>query len=417
MILIKILNFGSCNIDYVYSMDHIVRVGETQSTYKLEIFPGGKGLNQSIAIARAGTTVYHAGCVGNDGDMLTELLAKSGVDVSYIRKVDSKNGHAIIQVSTKGDNSIFLYAGSNEMVSEPFIDSVLENFEEGDILLLQNEISNVPYIIRKAYEKHMCIVFNPSPFDEKIKQFDFGMLSYMILNEVEAQEISGCEIPEQALAFFKKTYPDLRVILTLGDKGSIYMDREQQIRQSAFLTDIVDTTAAGDTFTGYFVAGILSGVSFSEALKTASAAAAIAVSRKGAAPSIPWKHEVIKSLESMKENQSNYKRELIRRQIKLYASEHIRDGSLEALAKLLNFSVIYTGSLVKAFTGESFSALLQSKRCEIAAQMLLQTDLSVGEIIHCVGYENESFFRSIFKKKYGTTPLNYRKTRNILKRC
>ena len=105
--------------------------------------------------------------------MLTELLAKSGVDVSYIRKVDSKNGHAIIQVSTKGDNSIFLYAGSNEMVSEPFIDSVLENFDEGDILLLQNEISNVPYIIRKAYEKHMCIVFNPSPFDEKIKQFDF----------------------------------------------------------------------------------------------------------------------------------------------------------------------------------------------------------------------------------------------------
>jgi ribokinase len=195
------------------------------------------------------------------------------------------------------------------------------------------------------------------------------------------------------------------------------MDREQQIRQSAFLTDIVDTTAAGDTFTGYFVAGILSGVSFSEALKTASAAAAIAVSRKGAAPSIPWKDEVIKSLESMKENQSNYKRELIRRQIELYASEHIRDGSLEALAKLLNFSVIYTGSLVKTFTGESFSSLLQSKRCEIAAQMLLQTDLSVGEIIHCVGYENESFFRGIFKKKYGTTPLNYRKTRNILQRC
>jgi AraC-like DNA-binding protein len=288
---------------------------------------------------------------------------------------------------------------------------VLENFDAGDILLLQNEISNVPYIIRKAYEKHMCIVFNPSPFNGKIKQLDFGMLSYMILNEVEAQEISGCEIPEEALAFFKKRYSDLKVVLTLGDKGSIYIDREQQIRQAAFLTDIVDTTAAGDTFTGYFVAGISSGIGFSEALKTASAAAAISVSRKGAAPSIPWKNEVIKNLESLKENQSNYKRELIRRQIELYVAEHIRDGSLEELAKLLNFSVIYTGTLVKTFTGESYSALLQSKRCDIAAQMLLQTDLSVSEIINYVGYENESFFRSIFKKKYGTTPLNYRKAR------
>ena len=114
---------------------------------------------------------------------------------------------------------------------------------------------------------------------------------------------------------------------------------------------------------------------------------------------------------SLKENQSNYKRELIRRQIELYVAEHIRDGSLEELAKLLNFSVVYTGTLVKTFTGESYSALLQSKRCDIAAQMLLQTDLSVGEIIHYVGYENESFFRSIFKKKYGATPLNYRKAR------
>ena len=122
----KILNFGSCNIDYVYSMDHIVRVGETQSTYQLEIFPGGKGLNQSIAIARAGASVYHAGCIGSDGEMLTELLTKSGVNVSYVRTVDAKNGHAIIQVSAKGENSIFLYGGSNEMISESFIDFVLE---------------------------------------------------------------------------------------------------------------------------------------------------------------------------------------------------------------------------------------------------------------------------------------------------
>ena len=150
----KILNFGSCNIDYVYSIDHIVRVGETQSTNRLDIFPGGKGLNQSIAIARAGAKVYHAGCVGYDGDMLTELLSDSGVDISYVRTTDIKNGHAIIQVDSNGNNSIFLYGGSNDMVTEEYIDSVLEHFEAGDILLLQNEISNVEYIIKKASKKH-----------------------------------------------------------------------------------------------------------------------------------------------------------------------------------------------------------------------------------------------------------------------
>ena len=134
----KILNFGSCNIDYVYSVNHIVRMGETISSHSLETFPGGKGLNQSIAIARAGATVYHAGCVGYDGDMLTDLLLESGVDISNILRVGCKNGHAIIQVSEKGDNSIFLYAGSNKMVTTDFVDAVLAHFEEGDLLLLQN---------------------------------------------------------------------------------------------------------------------------------------------------------------------------------------------------------------------------------------------------------------------------------------
>ena len=101
----KILNFGSCNIDYVYSLDHIVKIGETQTTHRLETFPGGKGLNQSVALAKAGAKVYHAGCVGKDGEMLADTLAKNGVDISYLQTVDAKNGHAVIQVSDKGENS------------------------------------------------------------------------------------------------------------------------------------------------------------------------------------------------------------------------------------------------------------------------------------------------------------------------
>ena len=131
----KILNFGSCNIDYVYSLDHIVEAGETETSYKRETFPGGKGLNQSIAVAKAGAKIYHAGCTGCDGDILSDILSENGVDISYLKKVSENNGHAVIQVSAKGENSIFIYPGSNEAVSKDYIDAVLENFGQGDIIL------------------------------------------------------------------------------------------------------------------------------------------------------------------------------------------------------------------------------------------------------------------------------------------
>ena len=293
----KILNFGSCNIDLVYSLDHIVRVGETETTAKMETFPGGKGLNQSIALARAGMQVYHAGCVGSDGDMLLELLKSSGVDVSHVARVDSKNGHAVIQVSAKGENSIFLYAGSNAMVSREIVDEVLTHFDEGDILLLQNEISNVPYIIEKAHEKRMQIIFNPSPFTEELREIDLGRLTYLILNEVEARDISDADDPKDILTYFHTTYPDLKVMLTLGKEGSVYSDRNCEIRQEIYPADVVDTTAAGDTFTGYFVAGIAAGEDYAQILKTATAASSIAVSRAGAAPSIPHRQEVFERYE------------------------------------------------------------------------------------------------------------------------
>ena len=292
----KILNFGSCNIDYVYSMDHIVRVGETETTEKMEVFPGGKGLNQSIAVARAGAKVYHAGCVGEDGEMLTHLLAESGVDVSLLRTVDAKNGHAIIQVSAKGENSIFLFPGSNDMVTKDYIDGVLEQFAPDDILLLQNEISNVDYIIKAAHEKKMRIVFNPSPINDKIAEIDLSMLYCLILNEVEAGEITGCDSTDGALAYFREKHPQLKVMLTLGSRGSVYMDGEREIRQRAYLVDVVDTTAAGDTFTGYFLAGLADGEDPEKTLQIATAASAIAVSQMGAAPSIPKRDEVLSRL-------------------------------------------------------------------------------------------------------------------------
>lgn len=405
----KILNFGSCNIDYVYSLDHIVRVDETETTYKLEIFPGGKGLNQSIAAAKAGVKVYHAGCVGCDGNLLTDILSENGIDISYLRKTSEKSGHAVIQVSSKGENSIFLYPGSNEMVSRDYIDAVLENFDSGDIILLQNEISNVDYIVEKAYQKNMCIILNPSPFNERLEKIDFNMLTYIILNEIEVMEISGCSVSEEGLIYIRNKYPNLKIMLTLGSKGCIYTDNKQELYQPTFEVKAVDTTAAGDTFTGYFVAELSRGTQYPEILKIASAAAAVAVSRKGAAPSIPDKCEVLSSLESLKEIKSNRKSDFILKQIKTYIEQNIKTANLEELSTILGYSAVYTGSLVKKMTGKSFSKEVQDKRCSIAAQKLLETDLSIEEIIAGVGYENESFFRKIFKEKYGKNPLEYRK--------
>ena len=186
----KILNLGSCNIDYVYSLDHIVNKGETETTFRLDIFPGGKGLNQSIAASKAGAKVFHAGCIGADSEILTNILSESGVDISYLEKTNDKNGHAIIQVDKNGSNSIFLFPGTNNAITKEYVDSVLEHFNSGDIILLQNEINNVGYIVDKAYQKNMCIILNPSPFNEKLKKIDFDKLTYLMLNELEAKEIA-----------------------------------------------------------------------------------------------------------------------------------------------------------------------------------------------------------------------------------
>jgi ribokinase len=156
--------------------------------------------------------------------MLADILIESGADVSYIRKVDEKTGHAIIQVDSSGQNAIFLCGGANEMITDELVDSVLEQFGRGDIILLQNEINNVKYIIEKASRKNMCIIFNPSPLAGNIELIDFSVFSYIILNEIEAFGISGSKDPEGALEYFRAKYPELKVLLTLGENGSIYDD-------------------------------------------------------------------------------------------------------------------------------------------------------------------------------------------------
>lgn len=294
----RILNFGSMNLDYVYHVEHFVQAGETLSTLRMEKNCGGKGLNQSVSLARAGAKVYHAGMVGDGGEILKETLQDNGVDVACLCDCKEPAGHAIIQVSREGQNCILLYSGSNHSISQSYIDGVLDHFENGDLILLQNETNNVPYIMRKAAEKGLRVAFNPSPISAEIKDYPLECVSWFILNEIEGKLLTGKKEPKSIVQELLKRYPNSVTLLTLGEKGGIYADGRETEMFAAFSVDVTDTTAAGDTFTGYFLAGIMKQMPVREIVRQASAASAIAVSRKGAAASIPSHAETIHFLES-----------------------------------------------------------------------------------------------------------------------
>lgn len=286
----KILNFGSCNIDTVYSLENIVKPGETVAANAVNLHPGGKGLNQSVAIARSGAEVYHAGCIGADGDFLYGFMKDVGVDLSYLKRVEDSTGQAFIQVAESGENSIVIYHGANYRVTRAFIDEVLSDFSEGDILLLQNEISEVGYIIERAYERGMKIFLNPSPLDESIRKIDLNKIYCLIVNSIEAAGYSEgglCEGAESFISEMRRRYPTLTAVVTLGSRGCVWFDAEREIFQPIFEVRAVDTTGAGDTFTGYFLSSVSRGESVEDSLRIASCAAALAVSVEGAASSIP----------------------------------------------------------------------------------------------------------------------------------
>ncbi|MFQ7873429.1 ribokinase [Enterocloster sp.] len=291
----KILNYGSLNIDYTYSVDHFVRGGETMSSEEMHVFSGGKGLNQSIALSKSGAEVWHAGAIGTgDGDFLIRQLKEAGVNTEYISVLDGKTGHAIIQKAKDGGNCILLFGGANQQITREMVDGVMDHFEKGDYLVLQNEISEIGYIMERAREKGMVLVFNPSPMDDKISSYPLEYVDYFLLTEIEAGDICGEQGSGEELLLQKLSdkFPASKIVLTLGGDGSLYRDGQRILTQGIYKVPVADTTAAGDTFTGFLIGGLVQGLDAGEALDLAAKAAAIAVSRPGAAPSIPSREEV-----------------------------------------------------------------------------------------------------------------------------
>jgi len=288
----NILNFGSVNIDHVYAVDHFVRPGETISSHSYQRFSGGKGFNQSIALAHGGAKVCHAGKIGKDGLWLREQLRLSGVDTSFLDVVDCPTGHAIIQINPAGENAIVIHGGANQHIAKSDVTKAISRFSAGDYLLVQNEISSVPDVIREAYGRDLTIVFNPAPMTAALTTYPLELVDIFILNEIEAKSLTNEVEHEKICTAMCKRYGDAATVLTLGKKGAMYFDSETMLFQPAETVNAVDTTAAGDTFIGFFLAELICSQDVEKALRLGCRAAAVCVTRPGAAVSIPQRSEI-----------------------------------------------------------------------------------------------------------------------------
>lgn len=290
----RIITLGSLNLDFTYQLPKPLEVGETLSSLSYRCGAGGKGANQSIAAARAGAEVYHAGRIGHDGALLRRTLADSGVKLDFLEEVETPTGHAVVLINDAGDNSIVLYGGANRTIDDAFIDRVTSAAKPGDILLLQNEITNIDHAMEAGKKAGMRVAFNFAPFDPKLApELPLSLCDYLFLNRIEAGGIAGKSDVEEILETLARRYPETELVLTLGPEGAVALTPAgQRFHADSPRVKVVETTAAGDTFIGYYLAAVLDGFDTGRALERACRAAALCCSRAGAAESIPTRADL-----------------------------------------------------------------------------------------------------------------------------
>lgn len=287
-----VINFGSINIDHVYQVENFVQPGETLASKSYQKLLGGKGANQSIALAKAGTEVQHVGLINETDFAVKQALIRAGVDCKYVKGTETPSGHAIIQVADSGENSIILFAGANHEIKPNIINNALDDASSGDWILMQNETNAIADIIDRASEKNLKVAFNPAPMTESVKSLPLKKINLLVVNEVEAEALTGESELSEIEKWFRDNIPQTEVIITLGSKGAKLLTFDGEYSASAFKVKAIDTTAAGDTFIGFFLSSFTAGVEPEKCIRRACAASAIAVTRVGAAQSIPTVEEV-----------------------------------------------------------------------------------------------------------------------------
>ena len=297
-----IYNFGSINVDHLYQVDHFVRPGETMASASYQCFLGGKGANQSVALAKAHADVKHVGAVHMNDHAVLQQLADLGVNTNLIARLEVPMGHAIIQLKKDAENAIILFQGANHALTEKQVDQVCNLASQGDWVLLQNETNQIEYIIKQANAHGLKVAFNPAPMNAVLAKKVLKLVDLLILNEVEAMDLLGAHNIDMATELLPKTYPDLSVLMMLGKAGVRYSSKRDEtgktdsIFANAFAVDAVDTTAAGDTFIGYYLASLMANENAVDAMTRACAASALCVTRIGATSAIPTADEVTEFL-------------------------------------------------------------------------------------------------------------------------
>lgn len=281
-----IWNLGSINADYVYSVQHIPAPGETLASTKRQIFLGGKGANMSVAAARAAARVHHIGAVGPDGRWAVQRLLEYGVDTRNIAEIDVETAQAIIAVAADGENAIILHQGANVVIPETALEQALTMAQTSDIFLFQNETNLQQSGAQLAKNMGLRVAYAAAPFDAQAVRSVLPFIDLLLLNEVEAAQL------QQATGQSPQDLPITDVIVTLGSKGAVWFGAEGEIHTPAQKVSPVDTTGAGDTFTGYVLAGLDRGMPMEQAMQMATKAAALMVMRHGTADVIPDLAEV-----------------------------------------------------------------------------------------------------------------------------
>jgi len=298
----KIYNYGSINIDYVYRVPHLVRPGETLASTSLRQVLGGKGANQSLALARAGGQVTHWGRLGENDRWALAPLEEAGVDVADIELVPEASGHALIQVDDAAENAIILHPGANHGFDDRHLDALVDSAATGGWVLMQNECNAAERMLRLAAARGLFIAFNPAPLSADVTDLPLELCQILFVNRGEAAALVAKDENADAdtlLAALAARLPDVEIVLTLGGEGVCHQYRGARARLPAHSVDAIDTTAAGDTFIGYFMAARQRNEDIGQALRLATTASALCVQQAGAEPSIPVAEAVADALKAL----------------------------------------------------------------------------------------------------------------------
>jgi len=299
-VMTDIVVIGSLNIDLVTKIPRLPQPGETIRAYDLKMIPGGKGANQAAAAAHLGGDVVMVGRVGQDafGAQLVENLKNFGVDTRYIiRDKEKSTGSATILVTDAGENCIAVVAGANQNVGPEDIQAAEEVLSKAQFLILQFEtpLKSVQEAIQVAKRHSVKTILNPSPADIQCLEF-IDRIDYLVLNETEASLLSGKTVTDIDTGFAAShrllSYGVPIVILTLGEKGTLLTTPQETKHIPAYPVKAVDTTAAGDAFTGALAVSLVKGYPLEKALQLANGAGALTVTRLGAQTSLPSLEEL-----------------------------------------------------------------------------------------------------------------------------